>query len=157
MPTTEESGWNPCINLAIEIGAVAKKIADPTPDCNLTELETKLAVLTREYYECTHWIIPTVPRLGPGLGGHTFVVEELHKTKFIRVTKQPGLVQWIIIGGNDGVLITIDVHGTIRVTPPEGPGDPEVRIAVNNSLEGLAALTKVLQIPSQTDTAGAIA
>jgi len=157
MATTEVSKWSPCTKLAIEIGAVARQLEQATSTSIKHELEIKLAELTREYYECTHWMIPTVPRLEPGLGGHTFVVEELHKTKVIRVTKQPGLVQWIIIGGNDGVLITIDVHGTIRVTPPEGPGDPEVRIAVNNSLEGLAALTKVLQIPSQTDTAGAIA
>ena len=31
----------------------------------------------------------------------------------------------VILGGNDGVLVTVDANGKIKVTPPEGPGDPE--------------------------------
>jgi hypothetical protein len=49
----------------------------------------------------------------------------------------------VIIGGNDGVLVTIDVNGHIHITPPEGPGDPEVRQAVTSVVEGIAALSRL--------------
>jgi hypothetical protein len=48
----------------------------------------------------------------------------------------------VIIGGNDGVLITIGANG-IHVTPPEGPGDPEVRQAVASILQGVSVLSRL--------------
>ncbi len=49
----------------------------------------------------------------------------------------------VIIGGNDGILITIDANGRIHVTPPEGPGDPEVRQAVASIVRGVEVLTRL--------------
>ena len=49
----------------------------------------------------------------------------------------------VIVGGNDGVLITIDANGRIHITPPEGPGDPEVRQAVASIVEGVALLSRL--------------
>jgi hypothetical protein len=49
----------------------------------------------------------------------------------------------VIIGGNDGILITIDGQGHIHVTPPEGPGDPEVRQAVASIVQGIAVLSRL--------------
>lgn len=49
----------------------------------------------------------------------------------------------VIIGGNDGILITIDANGHIHVTPPEGPGDPEVRQAVASIVQGVSVLGRL--------------
>ena len=49
----------------------------------------------------------------------------------------------VIIGGNDGILITIDGSGHIHVTPPEGPGDPEMRQAVASIVQGVAVLSRL--------------
>ena len=49
----------------------------------------------------------------------------------------------VIFGGNDGILITIDANGHIHVTPPEGPGDPEVRQAVTSIVQGVAVLSRL--------------
>lgn len=39
------------------------------------------------------------------------------------------------------MLITIDANGQIHVTPPGGPGDPEVRQAVASIVQGVATLS----------------
>jgi hypothetical protein len=65
-------------------------------------------------------------------------VEVLNKSVFLNV--EQGNEVTVIIGGNDGTLITIDGAGHIHVLPPEGPGDPEVRQAVSSILEGVAVL-----------------
>jgi hypothetical protein len=49
----------------------------------------------------------------------------------------------IIIGGNDGILITIDANGQIHVLHSEGPGDPEVRKAVASIVESILVLTRL--------------
>jgi len=61
----------------------------------------------------------------------------------------------VIIGGNDGILITIDGQGHIHVTPPEGPGDPEVRQAVTSIVQGVTVLSRLGAI--EENAAGATA
>jgi len=67
-------------------------------------------------------------------------VELMNNAVFL--TLEAGPVR-VIIGGNDGVLITIDANGHIVVTPPEGPGDPEVRQAVASIVQGVGALSRL--------------
>jgi hypothetical protein len=43
----------------------------------------------------------------------------------------------VIIGGNDGILVTIDGNGKIVIVPPEGPGDPELLTAFKSVFNGL--------------------
>jgi hypothetical protein len=49
----------------------------------------------------------------------------------------------LIVGGSDGILITIDANGQIHVLHSEGPGDPEVKQAVASIIEALLVLTRV--------------
>jgi hypothetical protein len=63
--------------------------------------------------------------------------------KAVLLNIEEGNEQRVIIGGNDGILITIDGNGHIHVLPPEGPGDPEVRQAVTTIVEGAALLSRL--------------
>ncbi|HEV2351319.1 MAG TPA: hypothetical protein VG028_15890 [Terriglobia bacterium] len=74
------------------------------------------------------------------MANHKFV-EVLNKAVLLNV--EQGNEQRVIIGGNDGTLITIDANGRIHVTPPEGPGDPEVRQAVASILQGVNVLGRL--------------
>ena len=67
-------------------------------------------------------------------------VEVVNKAVFLNLEAGPVKV---IIGGNDGILVTIDANGHIHVTPPEGPGDPEVRQAVASIVQGVGALSRL--------------
>jgi hypothetical protein len=61
-------------------------------------------------------------------------------------TKTPGSAEEdsrLIVGGSDGILITIDANGQIHVLHSEGPGDPEVKNAVASIIEALLVLTRV--------------
>lgn len=50
----------------------------------------------------------------------------------------------VIVGGNDGILITIDANGNIVRLPSQGPGgDPEVRKAVTSIVQGIQMLTRI--------------
>jgi hypothetical protein len=51
----------------------------------------------------------------------------------------------VILGGADGTLITIDANGHIKIVPSHGPGDPELRRAIEliyERLEGVGQLTE---------------
>ena len=69
------------------------------------------------------------------------IVELLNNAVLLNV--EVGNEVRVIIGGNDGTLITIDAHGRIHVTPPEGPGDPQVRQAVASIVQGVAVLSRL--------------
>lgn len=49
----------------------------------------------------------------------------------------------VILGGADGPLVTIDANGHIHVTPPVGPGDPELRKAISGILQGIQELGRL--------------
>jgi hypothetical protein len=69
------------------------------------------------------------------------IVELLSNAVLLNV--ESGNEVTVIIGGNDGTLITIDPHGRIHVTPPEGPGDPQVRQAVTSIVQGITVLSRL--------------
>jgi hypothetical protein len=46
----------------------------------------------------------------------------------------------VLLGGSDGTLVTIDLKGKIKVIPPEGPGDPELRKEFKHAVEHLMRL-----------------
>jgi hypothetical protein len=68
-------------------------------------------------------------------------VELVNGSVFLNL--EQGNVVRLIIGGNDGILVTIDAAGHVHVTPPDGPGDPEVRQAVASIVQGVATITRL--------------
>jgi len=65
-------------------------------------------------------------------------------TVFLTLINDQGNPVRIIAGtGNDGGLITIDSNGVVKVIPPEGPGDPEVRQATTSILQAMNVLNPV--------------
>jgi hypothetical protein len=56
-------------------------------------------------------------------------LEVMNGVVTLKLTGDHGNPLTVIFGGADGILITIDSNGVIRVTPPEGPGDPELLAA----------------------------
>jgi uncharacterized protein YjlB len=63
----------------------------------------------------------------------------------LTVVENEGSPARVLIGGSDGILITIGAGGIV-VLPPEGPGDPELLTAFKSIYSGL---TTVVQIVSQ--------
>jgi len=59
----------------------------------------------------------------------------------------------VILGGADGPLVTIDPAGHIHVSPLIGPGDPEVRKAVNGILQGIQ---EIARLANEAKAAGAV-
>jgi len=49
----------------------------------------------------------------------------------------------VIFGGADGPLVTSDANGHIRLAPSVGPGDPEVRKAVSDILQGIQEIGRL--------------
>jgi hypothetical protein len=65
----------------------------------------------------------------------------------VRLPVEQGNGVHVIVGGADGILITIDSHGRIHVRPPEGPGPTEdVRAAVAAIRENVQVLSKAAQV-----------
>lgn len=62
--------------------------------------------------------------------------------KAVVVQLEEGNYQRVIIGGADGILVTIDGQGHIHIIHPEGPGDPEVRKAVTTIQQSVQVLTR---------------
>ncbi len=67
----------------------------------------------------------------------------VNKAVILNLVEEQGNEVRVILGGNDGILVTIDANGHIGVRGPEGPGDPEVRAAVTAILEGAAVLSRI--------------
>jgi hypothetical protein len=59
---------------------------------------------------------------------------------FLTRVSEQGDVVTVIQGGSDGDLIEMDGKGVIRGLHPEGPGDPEVRLAAGLMLRGAQLL-----------------
>jgi hypothetical protein len=72
----------------------------------------------------------------------------------LTLVTEPAAVVTVLAGGSDGVLITIDHNGRILVTPPKGPGDPEVRLAVEAMLQGVNVLSGLAAAASQPASLG---
>jgi len=69
-------------------------------------------------------------------------IQLLNKAVLLQNPEEHGNFQRVIIGGADGILITIDGQGRIHILHPEGPGDPEVKKAVTAIQQGIQALTR---------------
>jgi hypothetical protein len=69
------------------------------------------------------------------------LVEVIHNhTLLLHIPQEHGNSVRVLLGGADGVLITINAAGQITVLPPEGPGDPELRQAIAAVLNGVKVL-----------------
>jgi hypothetical protein len=71
----------------------------------------------------------------------SFNLEFVRGTALFNLVREPGNAVRVIFGGDDGILVTIDANGVIHVIPPEGPGDFELRQAVNAILHGVQVLS----------------
>ena len=68
-------------------------------------------------------------------------VQLLNKAVLLQL-EEHGNYQRVILGGADGILVTIDAQGHIHIIHPEGPGDPEVRKAVTTIQQSVQMLTR---------------
>ncbi len=86
----------------------------------------------------------------------TTSVEVINRsTVLLRIPEQDGLQVRVILGGADGPLVTIDASGHIHVLPPMGPGDPELRKAITQVLQGVQTLGRLAnQAGAQAAAAG---
>src|SRR5580658_9383085 len=69
-------------------------------------------------------------------------VELLNQALIVRILDGHGNPARVLIGGNDGILVTIGPNGRITVLPPEGPGDPELLAACKSLLSGLVQIDR---------------
>lgn len=71
-------------------------------------------------------------------------IEVVNKaTVLLRIPEEPGNSVRVILGGADGPLVTIDANGHIKVLPPQGPGDPEIRKAIAGILQGVEVIGRL--------------
>lgn len=124
----------PCLQLAIEIGQVAEQLLHASAE-QQPQLEKQLGQLQGKYQQqCGQ-------SMASGAGGsrykpYALSLEFLRETAFLELANEVR----VIFGGNDGILVTIDAAGHIQVSPPQGPGDPEVRQAVTSIIQGVQVL-----------------
>jgi hypothetical protein len=65
----------------------------------------------------------------------------------LRLPADHGNAVYVIFGGADGILVTIDAQGHIHIRPPEGPGPTEkLRAAVAAIRENVEVLSKAAQV-----------
>jgi hypothetical protein len=72
----------------------------------------------------------------------------------LTLVTEPAAVVTVLAGGSDGILVTIDHNGTILVLPPKGPGEPDVRLAVESMLQGVNVLSGLAAAASQSGSLG---
>jgi hypothetical protein len=71
-------------------------------------------------------------------------LEVVNKTTvLLHIPEEHGNSVRVILGGADGPLVTIDSHGHIKVLPPQGPGDPELRKAISSILQGIQVIGRL--------------
>ena len=58
----------------------------------------------------------------------------------LRIAREAANGVKVIFGGADGVLIYIDGQGHIHKLPSQGPGDPEIRRAVESIVQSIQRL-----------------
>lgn len=68
------------------------------------------------------------------------LLEGLNESFTLRIFDGHGNPARVLIGGNDGILVTIGPSGKITVLPPGGPGDPELLTACRSILSGLGKI-----------------
>jgi hypothetical protein len=61
----------------------------------------------------------------------------------LRIAREAANGVKVIFGGADGVLIYIDGQGHIHKLPSQGPGDPEIRRAVEAIVQSVQRLEQV--------------
>jgi hypothetical protein len=119
----------------VEIGQVIEEIQRATTTNERLQLEKILASLERLYEEQCGGKRPARAERS---GVHASIVDS---SVLLNLEDDHGNGVRVIIGGNDGVLITIDGQGHIHVLPPEGPGDPEIRQAISQIVKGIQMLS----------------
>ena len=72
----------------------------------------------------------------------------------LTLVTEPAAVVTVLAGGSDGILVTIDHNGTILVLPPKGPGEPDVRLAVESMLQGVNVLSGLAAAAPQAASLG---
>jgi hypothetical protein len=71
-------------------------------------------------------------------------IEALDESVRVSLIDATGSPTHVILGGADGVLITIDSAGRIHVLPPEGPGPTELQTAFASLRASVAAVGSLL-------------
>jgi hypothetical protein len=61
----------------------------------------------------------------------------------LHIPDEHGNAVRVVLGGADGPLVTIDANGHIKVLPPQGPGDPELRKAISSILQGVQTIGRL--------------
>jgi hypothetical protein len=63
-------------------------------------------------------------------------IQLLNKAVLLHIPEERGIYQKVIIGGADGILVTVDANGHIHILGPEGPGEKAVN-AIQQSIQVL--------------------
>jgi hypothetical protein len=74
-------------------------------------------------------------------------IDKINGAVLFQLLGQHGNPVNVILGGADGTLVTIDLNGKIKVIPPEGPGDPELRKEFIPLLERFKLIGGFLPLP----------
>ena len=116
----------PCPVISESIGNVINEIQRTSNASAKRQLELQLSSLERLYEsQCAGQ-----PKQAHTIGAR-LSMRYADDFFFLNYVTEPGNVVTLIFGGNDGILITIDGQGVIKVLPPAGPGDPEVRLVID--------------------------
>jgi hypothetical protein len=67
-------------------------------------------------------------------------VDFFDQSLVLTVFEDQGNTVRVLVGGADGVLVTVSGDGAIGIIPPEGPGDPELLEAFRKFYAGLGTI-----------------
>ena len=124
----------PCEAISVEIGQVEQEILRATSQSEKLQLEKILATLQTNYQkECGGRRPSRAER--PALCANV-----IKSNVILNVIEEHANGVRVIFGGNDGILVTIDGRGHVTVRQPEGPGDPLVRQAILQIVQGIQVL-----------------
>lgn len=133
----------PCLQLAIEMGQVAK-----TSRCFAStqlQLERQLGQLQDKYQQQCEQASTDGTHFKP----HGLNLEFVRGTALLNIVNEIGNEVRVIFGGNRSILVTINAAGQIHASPPQGPGDPEVRQAVMSIIQSVNLLNNKLGAAAQ--------
>jgi hypothetical protein len=126
----------PCPELLQLIGQALAEMRQANSPSLKAQAESTVSSLEALYERQCEGKKPNRAQLADPIGAHASI-RFTNEAVFLNLVTEQGSMVTVILGGSDGDLITIDGKGTIRVLPPEGPGDPEVRQAVASILQAV--------------------
>lgn len=124
----------PCEVISVEIGQVGEQLLHPASATEKKQLEHILLSLQTIYEQQCEGKHPA--RAERAAVQMNIVKDHV----LLSLVEEHGNGVRVIMGGNDGILVTIDGQGHVTVRPPEGPGDPEIRQAISQIVKGVQVL-----------------